>query len=397
MQMKKGTAINSKRRKSNLVRLIVQFKSKKHYRNHRSLKKLIHPKYYARHAPLKMIRSIAVKVPRRSYRSICRCTDVKRVFVDRKRRINLNVATPSVGASAAQRSGWTGRGVTIAVLDTGIYRHPDLTNPRNRIVAFKDFVNNRRRAYDDNGHGTHCAGDAAGNGFRSGGKYKGPAPEARLAGVKVLNRNGVGLDSTIIRGIEWCLNNRRRYGIRILSLSLGAKAVAPCSRDALCQAVNQAVRRGLVVVTSAGNGGPGIGTIDSPGTSPLAITVGAANDHRTVRTSDDTIPDFSGRGPARGGVSKPDLVAPGVSIISLRAPVSTLDRRFRRSRVGRSYFTLTGTSMAAPIAAGVAAQLLQKFPGSSPGRVKRLLRRNAVALRRSRNVQGSGLVNIRFL
>ncbi|WP_248926807.1 S8 family peptidase [Paenibacillus hamazuiensis] len=346
---------------------------------------------------LPLIHAVALRLPRHHIRKACRCRAVRYIGKDRVMRAALNVATPTVGGAAAAQSGWTGKGVTIAVLDTGIYPHPDLTKPKNRIAAFRDFVNGRTKPYDDNGHGTHCAGDAAGNGYSSNGKYRGPAKDATLVGIKVLDSRGNGLTSTVIRGIGWCVANRRRYGIRVLSLSLGSPATAPPSRDPLCRAIRAAVRRGLVVVAAAGNSGPGGGTIQTPGISPEAITVGASNDRGTSNVRDDTVALFSSRGPARGGGVKPDLLAPGVNITSLRAPGSLLDRVLPTARRGRWYFTLTGSSMSTPITAGAAAQLLQKNRSLTPGQVKLLLQRHAASLGRAADIQGSGSVNVRFL
>lgn len=150
---------------------------------------------------------------------------VDRIFYDRKVSAFLDVASTEIGAVNVQKQqGLTGKGVTIAVIDTGVYPHADLTKPENRIIAFKDFVNDQEKPYDDNGHGTHCSGDAAGNAYQSDGQYIGPAPEASVVGVKVLDQQGSGRLSTIIQGIEWCMNNKEEFNIRIISLSLGAPA-----------------------------------------------------------------------------------------------------------------------------------------------------------------------------
>ncbi|MFC4101419.1 S8 family peptidase [Paenibacillus xanthanilyticus] len=329
---------------------------------------------------------------------LCGCKDVEKVYLDRKRTASLHVATPSIGASQARRSsGLTGKGINIAIVDTGVYPHSDLTRPTNRIVAFKDFVNGRKQPYDDNGHGTHLAGDAAGNGWASKGKYAGAAPESGIVGVKVLDAYGDGYDSDIIAGIEWCIANRKRYGIRILSLSLGGPAIGSCQDDLLCQAVERAVRAGIVVVAAAGNNGPGLGTIESPGNSPSAITVGAVDDRRTITQADDRISWYSSRGPAKGGLRKPDLVAPGESITSLRAPGSALDRELAHQRVGRRYFYMSGTSVSTPLVAGAAALLLQRCPSMTPTQVKTALKRGAFRLEFGANAGGSGEANVRFL
>jgi serine protease AprX len=383
-----------KKSKDRTVRVIVQFKQKVCNHHIRELRKKASPHRIQGLRRLNLIKSVAARVHCDCLPSLLCCKGVRRIIIDRKKRALLSTAVPTVGARAAQKSGWTGKGITIAVLDTGIYPHLDLTRPKNRIVAFRDFIKNRKKPYDDNGHGTHCAGDAAGNGRASKGVYKGAAPSAKLAGVKVLDRDGGGYDSDIIRGIQWCLTNRRKYGIRILSLSFGGAATLPCSQDPLCQAVENAWRRGLVVVAASGNEGPKSRTINSPGISPRIITVGATNDQGRVRPAENKVASFSSRGPTEEGVRKPDLVAPGANITSLRAPGSRLDRDEKKMRVGRWYFKMSGTSMATPIVAGVIAQILQRYPRLTPNQVKALLKRRARNLGAGSNVQGSGLVRV---
>jgi serine protease AprX len=321
------------------------------------------------------------------------CKHVKRVHFDREVKALLNVATPSVRADVLQQNGLTGRGITIAVIDTGVYPHPDLTARRNRIVAFRDFINNRTAPYDDNGHGTHCAGDAAGDGYSSNGQYRGPAPDANVVGVKVLDRGGSGSLSTIIAGIEWCINNRARYGINVLSMSLGAPASQPAASDPLVRVTEVAWNQGLVVCVAAGNEGPDPGTISSPGISPRVITVGAVNDLNSPSRTDDQIAPFSSRGPTIDGLVKPDLLCPGVNIISLRAPNSYLDTSYKSNRIGSSYFTESGTSMATPICAGIVAQLLQRNPALTPDQVKERLLNSTDSLGLPANVQGHGYLN----
>ncbi|MCS7463622.1 S8 family peptidase [Paenibacillus doosanensis] len=378
------------------VPVIVEFSGASHKKHAGRLMKKLGGR--CRHkGHLWLIRGWAARVAPSCLKTICAHKQVAKVYLDRKNRTKLNIATPAVGSAAVQKSGATGKGVGIAIIDTGVAPRPDLTKPANRIAAFKDFVNGRTKPYDDNGHGTHVSGDAAGNGYSSKGKYKGTAPEARIIGVKVLDRQGVGLDSTIIRGIQWCVANRKRYGIRVLNLSLGKPAEEACADDPLCRAVEKAVQAGLVVTAAAGNDGPLPASVTSPGTSPSAITVGAVDDRRTVRQSDDRIADFSGRGPAAGGLSKPDLVAPGVNIVSLRVPGSELAELYPANRVGSNYIRLSGTSFSAPITAGAIAQLLQKRSGLRPASIKRLLQRHGFNLKLPTNTQGSGELNVRFL
>ncbi|MCA9795954.1 MAG: S8 family peptidase, partial [Candidatus Eremiobacteraeota bacterium] len=349
---------------------------------------------------------------------------------------------------------YTGKGVGIAVIDTGIYPHPDMAYPHQRIVAFQDFVNGKSVPYDDNGHGTHVAGDAAGSGFLSGGIHRGTAPDANLIGIKVLDKNGRGSTSRILQGLNWAVENKARYNIRVINLSLGTgDTSARSANDPIRKAVERAVEEGIVVVVSAGNQGPETGTISSPGDSPAVITVGAVDDRNTPDHSDDRIPSFSSRGAA--GSSKPDLVAPGEAIIGPNAPNSVLEAtarkytdvhrtldwlqkmpdeelvnvpaptlrmiglngnsiiRFHKSpgharqelnhlleaterlpMVETDYIGMPGTSMAAPIVAGVVAELLEANPHLTPAEVKDILRDSATPMPAYRSEsQGAGMIN----
>ncbi|MFC0273229.1 S8 family peptidase [Metabacillus herbersteinensis] len=318
------------------------------------------------------------------------CSHIKKIYYDRKVTALLDVATPAIHSDQLKQNGFTGKDVTIAVIDTGIHPHQDL---QGRITGFMDFVNNRTDPYDDNGHGTHCAGDAAGNGLLSNGKYQGPASEANVVGVKVLDKKGSGSLSTVISGVEWCIQNQSQLGIDILSLSLGSDATQPAADDPVVRAVETAWDNGLVVCVAAGNSGPSEETIASPGISPKVITVGAADDTNTVDRSDDSVADFSSRGPTIDGLVKPDLVTPGVNIISLRSPGSFLDKINSGAIVDTNYVSLSGTSMATPICAGVAAQLLQKDPSLTPDQVKQQLISACEDLGQLPNVQGNGYLN----
>lgn len=318
------------------------------------------------------------------------CSHIKKVYYDRKITSLLDTAPPSINSDVLKDNGLTGEGSTIAIIDTGIHPHEDL---QDRIIGFADFVNGNNEPYDDNGHGTHCAGDAAGNGALSDGQYQGPAPDANLVGVKVLNRMGSGSLSTVIEGIDWCIQNQSEYNINILSLSLGSDAMESAEDDPVVSAVEIAWDNGMVVCVAAGNSGPAEQTIGSPGISPKVITVGAADDSNTEDRSDDAVADFSSRGPTIDGVTKPDLLTPGVDIVSLRAPGSFLDKTNKAARVDGNYFSLSGTSMATPICAGVVAQLLQHDSSLTPDQVKEQLMNACEDLGQSPNVQGAGYLN----
>lgn len=317
---------------------------------------------------------------------------VKGIYLDREVKALLDKAGPTINAPEAWNYNNTGRGVTVAVLDTGVYPHDDLVKPKKRIIAFKDFVKGRTEAYDDNGHGTHVAGVIAGNGYCSDGRYRAPAYESYIIGVKVLSKFGTGLLSTIISGIDWCIENKTRYAIKIMCLSLGSPALASYKHDLLCEAVEAAWDAGIVVCAAAGNDGPESGTIASPGIDPNIITVGAMDDAETPEHDDDKVALFSGRGPTIDGLEKPDVLSPGVNIISLRSPGSYLDKRTSSARVGDKYLNMSGTSMATPLCCSLAALILEKNPTFTPDDVKKLIADRARDMGYDRYTQGFGCI-----
>ncbi|MFD2043465.1 S8 family peptidase [Ornithinibacillus salinisoli] len=323
------------------------------------------------------------------------CNHVHKVYYNREVRALLDVATPAIHADNLIRNDaqLTGENVTIAVIDTGIFPHEDL---RGRMKGFRDFINNRREPYDDNGHGTHCAGCALGDGTASDGKYKGPAPKAEVVGIKVLDKLGSGSLETVMEGVQWAIDHKDELGIDVLSMSIGspASSVYPNENDdPMVQMVEAAWDAGMVVCVAAGNEGPDSGTISSPGISDKVITVGAIDDQNTVSRTGDEIASFSSRGPTLYNEIKPDVVAPGVNIVSLRSPRSYIDKQ-RDTRVDKYYTTLSGTSMATPICAGLVALLLQYNRTLTPNEVKRMVMGSADAWGNGDpNVYGAGYIN----
>lgn len=329
---------------------------------------------------------------------LSQCNDIRKVYLNREVKALLDTATEASHAKEVIRNNQalTGKGVTVAIVDTGIYEHPDL---EGRIKGFADFVNQKTEPYDDNGHGTHCAGDVASSGASSSGQYRGPAPEANLIGVKVLNKQGSGTLAAIIEGVEWCIQyneDNPDEPIRIISMSLGGEALRYDNEldDPLVKAVEEAWNAGIVVCVAAGNSGPDPQTISSPGVSEKVITVGALDDNDTVSREDDIVASFSSRGPTVYGKEKPDILAPGVNIVSLRSPRSYIDKLQKSSRVGTQYFTMSGTSMATPICAGIAALILEHNPELTPNEVKELLKNGADKWSdNDPNIYGVGAVN----
>ncbi|MFN3805342.1 MAG: S8 family serine peptidase, partial [Pyrobaculum sp.] len=297
---------------------------------------------------------------------------VERVWLDKKVRTNLHQSVPLIGAPKAWQLGYTGAGIKIAILDTGIDpNHPDFKFPNgtSKIVAAASFVPNENY-YDGDGHGTHVASIAAGTGQASGGQYKGVAPDAKLLVGKVLSNSGTGQTSWIIQGIQWAVQN----GAHVICMSLGGYTTSPY--DPLAEAADWAVNNGVVVVVAAGNYGPQYFTIRTPGIAYNVITVGATD-------KQDVLAEFSSRGPTVDWRAKPEIVAPGVSIVA--------------AVPGGGYAAYSGTSMATPHVAGAAAILRQRFPQMSPIDVKNLLLSTANILP-GYDVyqQGAGRLNVSY-
>ncbi|MBI3926952.1 MAG: S8 family peptidase [Armatimonadetes bacterium] len=283
------------------------------------------------------------------------------------------------GMESVWEKGFNGAGVTVAVIDSGLHPHRDLTD---RIVEFADMTHKRKKPYDPHGHGTHVAGVLAGDGQN----VKGVAPGASVVGLRITDAKEA------IQALDWVVENRERLGIRVVNMSLGEDPGTSFRADPWAQATQKAIDAGLVVVVAAGNecrGNRCPGTISTPGILPDAITVGAFDDHGTVELEDDTMYGRSSRGPTvPDKIMKPDLVAPGVSVIGPRAPGSALERSWPG---WGDYLLIDGTSQATPMVAGMAAILLQANPGLTHQDIKEILKRSAEPLEGpGQDAQGAG-------
>ena len=272
-----------------------------------------------------------------------------------------------------EKSFYTGKGIGVCIMDTGIYEHIDFVG---RIWAFYDFLAFKRRPYDDNGHGTHVAGLVAGDGTASMGKYRGAAPGCGIIALKVLDRYGNGSQEDVLRAFRWIREYRQQYRIRVVNISVGTTCNSKKDHTGLLKSVEQLWDEGMVIVTAAGNLGPKPGSITAPGSSKKVITVGSS-DLLEGRGA------ISGRGPTEECVCKPDIVAPGNKIMSC-VPGKPF-----------SYGVKSGTSMSTPLVTGAIACALEKDPALTNTDIKTMLMNSADDMGLPRNLQGGGRFNRR--
>jgi serine protease AprX len=305
---------------------------------------------------------------------------------------SLYSTTLQTGAQAYWKAGFTGKGVDVAVVDTGTAPVPGLATSGKLIngpdLSFESQAANLRYL-DTYGHGTHMAGIIAGRAATAvSGSYAGDtanflgmAPDARIVSVKVADAMGAADVSQIIAAIDWVVQNKTTGGlnIRVLNLSFGTNTTNPYSIDPLCHAVEAAWKQGITVVAATGNAGyymtPGGPGLTSPARDPYVIAVGATDTKKTLSTSDDAVASFSSSGVAgSGGTKNPDLVAPGKSIISLAVPGSFIDQTYGATgAVDGGFMRGSGTSQATAVMSGAAALVLQQHPTWTNNQVKALL------------------------
>ena len=369
-----------------------------------------------RHLPI--IQSLAVRVPTKKLNTLAQTPGIAHISRDvQTKRHGDEFTVQHTGADIAMTPtlmggyGLYGSGVTVAVLDSGIHPGKDFEGAGllkgSRIAAAVNFVASGGGTDDKLGHGTHVAGIIAGNGTNSHGlqyyrTFMGVAPSASLVNVRVLDDQGSGNVSDVLAGLNWIVQNKAKYNIRVVNVSLGHPVYESYTTDPLNLAVQAAWKAGIVVVCSAGNTGrmsddkgtypendnegfgAAYGTIQCPGNDPLVITVGAMKNADTNRAN-DKITTYSSRGPSRlDMVMKPDLVAPGNRVVSVCADGSTLDNAFggtndiklsdyqrtNKRDLSKTYYVLSGTSMAAPVVSGAVALLLDKNQSLSPDTIK---------------------------
>ncbi|MET0492985.1 MAG: S8 family peptidase [Actinoplanes sp.] len=319
-----------------------------------------------------------------------------------QREITVAEAATPAGAGGATTvrqmvglpvNGTEGRGVTVAVVDTGIADVPDLAGQVSGRVNLTGTA-----AGDGYGHGTFMAGLIAATGKGSAGAYRGVAPGAKLVDVKVADADGRTDLTTVLRGLQWVSDHRDR--VQVVNLSLSSNSSLPYQIDPLTQALESLWYQGVTVVVPSGNDGPDTGSVTSPGNDPLLITAGGLDTAGTADRGDDEVGIWSGRGPTWQGDAKPDLVAAGGHVVSLSSPGSVVDLGNPQARVGTGYIRGSGTSMAAAVTSGVIAGALAVQPKLRPAAVKNLVTSTAypsAGLGRASGGGAGGLDAVRVL
>jgi len=368
--------------------------------------------------PIGIIDGFAARVPEGRLDELRRASSV--LSVTPNARVHLNHAidgynpaddagswfhtAKSVKADWAWSNGFTGRGVDVALIDSGVVPVNGLTYP-GKVINGPDLSFESQAEHltylDTFGHGTHMAGIIAG---RDDGKdptqgnhddFMGIAPGARLLSIKVANAMGAADISQVIAAIDWVVQHKDSNGmnVRVLNLSFGTDGIQDYTLDPLTFAVEVAWHHGIVVVVSAGNEGFGNAKLNNPAYDPYVVAVGASDTKGTFTTDDDVVPEWSSRG---DGTRNPDLVAPGKSIVSLRSPESQADQSHPGGRVGSRFFRGSGTSQSAAVVSGAAALLLERHPNATPDQIKRLLTSTATRMPVADPVaQGSGVLNLK--
>lgn len=327
------------------------------------------------------IKSFRVQLTKSEMASFSRMSQVKYISHVSSASVLMNLSKRILGSDKIPLSG---SGQTVAIIDTGISPHPDFCLGENRITYFKDFVNDRPSPYDDNGHGTFVAGVCAGNGAMSKGYYSGLAPKSKIISLKALNGQGEASADKILQAMEWVYDNCERFNIRVVCMSFGSEPLG--YSDPIMAGAEALWDRGIVVVAAAGNSGPQFQTIKSPGVSSKVITVGGFNDNRldeeNYSPSFFEVADFSSRGPAFSRF-KPDIVAPSVDIISCA--------------IKKPYTSLSGTSVATPMIAGVCLLMLERDEKLTPNMLKKILLSSCTPITYNKNLEGFGYPNLEKL
>ena len=291
---------------------------------------------------------------------------IKKIYPMGTVESSIKTARERLNIDYVTEKGITGKGVGIAIMDTGISPIADF---KGRIAVFRDFISNNKSPYDDNGHGTHVSGIACGNGASSNGIFRGVAPSANIISLKILDKYGKGNSLATLNGIQWILENHKKYNIKVINISAGSSDKNV--NIPLVKAAESAVKNGISVI-AADNNSAFFSSVTSPGISPLVLTVGSASNFPSIRTF------RTGSFSNKTYYKKPDIYAPGEDIISCLSPEYRFEERFdsQKNVVNKNYIKMSGSSMATPIISGIAALIYEKYPYITPAELKNIITSN---------------------
>lgn len=342
---------------------------------------------------LPFINAVTGKISSSSFDNISSFVEIDKIYFDGTAALmgsidDVHEKNERMGAASFHLNG---KGVTAAFIDSGVYPHPDLIKPRNRILGFKDYINEINEPYDDNGHGTACIGAAFGASVD--GKFKTAAYDCDIVCAKAFNSLGYGAFSDILAAMQWISSLKEKHNIRVLVLPFGCCSV--CKHfDIMNLAAESLWNNGLFVCTCSGNLGPYEASITSPGSSKYTFTAGACDTFGPT----PRVARFSSRGPVEGNFDKPDVVMPGYKITALNADIDYMPARKSSSQAklsGLKYTAVSGTSAAASLTAAAAVLLCQKRPNLSPEDMKGVLKRLCTSINELKTVQGVGVIDIK--
>ncbi len=339
------------------------------------------------------INAITGKINITSFDNLCSIVEINKIYFDGTACL---MGSTDHKESPKEKSGdatvhLSGKGITAAFIDSGIYPHPDLVRPRNRIVDFKDYINEIDAPYDDNGHGTACIGAAFGASVD--GKFKTAAYNCNIVCAKAFNNLGYGLFSDILAAMQWIFSIKEKHNIRVVVLPFGACGLCKAF-DIMSLAAENLWKNGLFVCTCAGNLGPNEASITSPGSCSSSFTTGAC----TELGPSVKVARFSGSGPVEGKFDKPDAVMPGYKVATLNADTNYIPGNKFHSQSGlqgQHYAEISGTSVAASMTAAAAVLLCQKKPNLSPEDLKGILKRFCTSINELKTAQGMGVIELK--
>lgn len=312
---------------------------------------------------------------------------------DDKKHMTLKAISENIGITNERNKGYFGKGITIAIIDSGVFPHPDLVSPKNRIIAFKDFVNSIDFPYDDDGHGTMMAGIIAGNGLLSNGISKGIAPLANIVGIKVVDSYGqVNIDH-VIKAFEWVLQNKEKYNIKIINMSIGFEVNNSIKTKKLMSLVEKSKKSNLLVVCAAGNKSVESEGISLPAGSKDVIAVGAIAKKEVSSPKEYKVASFT-RTFKNKVLKKPDVVTYGEDIVSLDTDIWYIPYKNKGSNKKISYVSSSGTSQSAAVISGILAVLSDHYNNLSADEIQNILYKNCIKIDDDITSQGRGFVYV---